>query len=498
MNMIQILKRTTVALTSMLMAAAVVGCSEDAPDYASVKDSSGSKVKSIEVGAAAETHFLSVGASGSWKAVSDDVFCYFPKSGNTSISGNIGDKLEVLVTENTTGAARIANLTITSGDASYNIKVNQAAYDGYITLNADYGEVAYDATSASFAYTTNYASVSISKSADWVTSTAETLTGTVALTFEENETYETRVAEITLASSDVTATYVLVQGGRDAGTLSLSDVAYTFNASKYDATTNPQSKEVTISSNIAGATYKVVSNEDWCSVDYAGGDTFTVTVAEDNATASSRTATITVSALGSSAETVAMSTTMTIVQECDGAPTLTVNSNAVSASQTGGDYTVTCYADGVVTDAANVDWITDVAVVNNIITIKVAENTSSDSREGVVTIACVSGGKVTMQYITVTQAGLGELELILSAASVEAAAAGEQVTIVGYSNTAGATISYLAPSASWCSGADGVYTLTANTSLISRECTVVVMVTAGEETLVKFVTITQKGADATI
>lgn len=499
MNMIQFFKRSTIALASMAMAFAIVGCNETPLDFASAVDPDTQEtVQMIEVDSESAIYYITVISDNKWSAESDSSWCRFVDTNTTTLSGS-GEQTIGIIVDSVEGSSRTANVLITSGDATYNIVIYQGAHSDYITLGAAYGEIAYDYSSDySFTVSTNVSDWVVSSSATWLTA-SKSDEMVVLSGIEQNENYSSRIAEIVITSptSAVTATFVLIQGASDNGTLYLSDVSYSF---AYNAFTQGESKEVTITSNdIAGVVYSVQSDSDWCDVSYTDGEeSFSVSVDSDNMTAASRSAIVTVVATSTADAEFSTSVTMVFTQECEGAPIFELNSDSVSAAQGGGTYDVTCYAVGVLGFDANVDWIYDISEDDGIIKFSVEANESSESRSGMVAVSCVSGGKATILYITVSQAGLGSLDLQISDSTIDVVATSGNFTISAISNTAGSTITYFGSSATWCvqdNSDDTKYQVLENTKLYTRSCVIGVAVSSGDEVLVQFVTVEQKAAD---
>jgi hypothetical protein len=195
------------------------------------------------VAAPAGTTTFAVTSNSDWAVTSDQPWCSATLSGtgNGSITANF--------TENTTGAQRVASLTITvTGIPAVVVTVTQGVAMATLAVTPSNQNVAAPAGNTSFQVTSNSSWTTNSNQA-WCTLTPSgNGNGTIIATYSENTSLSPRTANITISVAGVNPIVVTVT--QEAG------VAFVL--------ANPTNQEVTCP---AGTTnFAITSNSDWTAV----------------------------------------------------------------------------------------------------------------------------------------------------------------------------------------------------------------------------------------
>ncbi|GHT19797.1 hypothetical protein AGMMS4957_04870 [Bacteroidia bacterium] len=422
-------------------------------------------------------YYIAVTSNRGWIVSSDAEWCTL-----ISPSGTRDGKVTVVVGKNTTTSSRSATITVTTKTTARTVTVTQEAANATLTLD----QTAISAPSAAASYLIAVASnVSwmVSSDAGWCTLSPPfgTNNGIITVNVGGNTTTNSRSATITVTAGAVTQTVTVTQAAANA--------TLTLDQTSISATPATASYPIVVTSN---STWTVSSNVGWCTMrplSGTGNGTITVSVAE-NTTASSRSAIITV--------TAGAATQMVIVTQAAANTTFTLDKTAISAPSAAASYPIAV--------TSNVSWLASVSsdagwcTINptsgtnsGVITVNVAENTTTSSRWAIITVAV---GAAT-QMVSITQAA-ANATLTLDKTSVPATSAAANYT-VGVTSNSEWTVS---SNVGWCTisplSGTGNGTITVNvgdnTTTSSRSATITV--TAG--TVTQTVTVTQAAANATL
>lgn len=243
----------------------------------------------------------------------------------------------------------------------------------------------------SFGITSNV-SWRVSCDADWVTLTESNTRGTgngmVTVSVKQNSETKSRTATITISSTDAGSVKVSITQAAANSDLQLDKNNLSF-------TSTGGSDSFTITSNV---NWTITSDQIWCTVSTSSGSkngTITVYVSENNSI-DSRSASITVKA-GDMSQTIAVTQAGTNV-------ILQVRESSMSFNSSGGSDTFAIYSNTSWTISSNRSWCTVGSLSgsgNVTVTVRVSENTSTDSRTATITVRADN----VSQTIAVNQAG---------------------------------------------------------------------------------------------
>lgn len=196
-------------ITILLTALSLAGCQEELPKFAQIEAGKEnlsftqvSGTLTVEVKA---SHAWTAVSSGGWLTVSPD-------------KGGAGTyELTLTSAANTTTTARTAQVDIQVGHKISTIKVSQAQRDA-LGLDRNSAVVPWSAGSVEFTLTTNVKDYEVTSDAEWLQpSTLKSMEEeTLVLVYEENKTYDTRTAKVTVSNGSLSSEVTVTQGGRGA------------------------------------------------------------------------------------------------------------------------------------------------------------------------------------------------------------------------------------------------------------------------------------------
>ena len=213
----------------------LVGCQEELPQ--SVQIEAGKESLSFMQANGSQTvkittsHDWTAVSSGGWLTVS-------PDNGGAGIH-----ELTLTAAANTATVARTAQVDIQVGHKISTIKVSQAQQDA-LGLDRSSEVVAWPAGSVKFTLTTNVTDYEVTSDAAWLQpSTLKSMEKeTLVLVYEENKTYEARIATVTVSNGTLSSKVTVTQGGRGAlyfvigrDTVEAADVRYELSLMKNTA-----------------------------------------------------------------------------------------------------------------------------------------------------------------------------------------------------------------------------------------------------------------------
>ncbi len=504
MNISFIRKTMLLLLPAFVM---LVGCNEEDPDSISVVDVvTGEPITTIYADAQEGEYFFKVMAD-TWSVVSEDsTWCIPQKDGGYTY----GEQTSIYVKEYTgTADSRNAYLIFRSGSATHRVQVCQTKGDELVSLYPSTATVDYKAQSCSFIVNSSF-DWSVSSSAVWVEAVKSG--NNVVLTIDENPTSSVdREATITVLATNndggsvsmTTATYILVQKARTESYLTFATDNYSFESGAsftvVDFFTNVYEPEITLS-----------SDEDWCLASYLGNSSINISAVE-NELVESRSATITVTARANNGTGIdVVSKQIFVTQAGCGDPTITLGESEYTFGNRATSKIINIYGNAATFSAvADTQWIKSTVVDENgeTLSFELDENLTSDMREGHITIIAKRGGVSVTEVVTIYQNGVGSLDDLTKISpediSVDEAAYTSYVTLINNSDSSDLDIEWMAASASWCKvvadedNMGATITIDSNLDLYERKCSVMVRIAAGDQVVVKSLTVTQKGKSTT-
>ena len=281
-------------------------------------------------------------------------------------------------------------------DAVKNIDVSQGGQtpnptqvEKYVRASAESLSFTSPAGSLSFTISSN-TSWSIKSDQDWcmVSSSSGSNNATLTVNVSENTSTSSRTAIITISSTDAGSVKVSITQAGANSDLQLNKNNLLFTAAE-------SNDSFTITSNFS---WSVTSDQIWCTVSTSSGSnnaSVTVNVSENKST-SSRSATITVKA-GEQSQTIA-------VTQAGANPTLQLNMTSMAFDSSGSSESFSITSNTNWTVESNRSWCTlssSSGLDDGTITVRVSENTSTDSRTATVTVRV---GDIS-QTIAITQEG---------------------------------------------------------------------------------------------
>ncbi len=363
---------------------------------------------------------------------------------NINISEN---QISFDVQENNSGADRNATLTLRyegARDVTFNVLQRWSASS--ITLTPASKEVDYTGGSFNFNYAiTNPregVSITASSQVNWITDVQVTGT-TISYKVAENNSGAQRTGKIKLTyGSYATAEFSVTQSW------TASSITMTPSSQTMNYTSGSFNFSYTITNPRTNTTITVASQDSWITNVTVSGNIISYKVAENN-TGAQRTGKIKLT-YGSYA------TAEFTVTQSWAASSITMTPSSQTIDYAGGSfnlsYTITNpRANTTVTAVSQVNWITDVAILGNSISYKVAENNSGAQRTG--KIKLTYGTYATTEF-TLTQLGSPAMSLSLNKS--------ELALLTGASETLVATVNPTDAVLQWSSNMTSVATVNQN------------------------------------
>ncbi len=504
MKIISIIKRSALALVALF---AFAGCNEPDPDSVSVVDpTTDSAITMIYADTQGGEFYYKV-LTDSWSVVSSDSDWCIPQKG---AGYEYGETSSVYVKAFTGDEdSRTATLTFKSGVATHTVMVSQSKRDDMIDIYPSSGTIDYKAQTLSFVVNSNF-EWNVVSSVAWADVSVNDDNKTVSISVEENMSASTpREAIITIqahndengAISTTSTTYTLTQEARNDLYLTPTTPRYTFTADAGETT-------IDLFTNIFKPAYTVSaasdSNDEWCSATYSEESGLVIT-AKKNVFAEARTATVTIIARSESgAGNDTVTATIEVTQEGCADPVLNLGQSTAVYDQKGGEFEIKYYTNCVnATATSNCDWITDVNESSERITFTLTENMNGSTRKGEITISVSQGGKTLQGTITIYQNGIGELDLQITPDFISVDEKGETgIALALLTNSVASDLKFewVSPTADWATlnkdttdTSKATVDVSANDTMYERECYIVVKLSAGDQTVVKSVTVLQKG-----
>jgi hypothetical protein len=346
---------------------------------------------SQNVAAIAGSTSFAVTSNSSWTVSSNQAWCTV----NTSGTGN--GTITASYTQNTTGAARTANITVTvTGLTPVVVAVVQAAPTLAVTPSNQNVTVA--AGSSSFTVTSN-SSWTASSSQGWCSiTTSGSGNGTITANYTLNNTAAARVASITVTVSGLSP--IVLTLSQDAPTVSILPA-------NQNVTSAPGSTSFTVTSN---TDWSASSNQAWCTVTPSGSGNGSINASYSlNALLTSRVATITVLVSGLSSQTVT-------VTQAGVVPTLSVapSGQSVSAASGSTSFDVTSNTDWTATSDQTWCTVTSAGSGSGTITADYSQNVVASARVANITVSAVGLSPLT---VTVNQAAAAPPDFLYTMAN---------------------------------------------------------------------------------
>lgn len=505
MKIISIIKRSILLLLPAV--ALLTGCNEPDPDSISVVDPVTEEPITVIFADAQSGEYSYKVLAGDWTvSSSDESWCVPQKDAGYSY----GETSSIYVRDyEGTEDSRTASLTFRSGMASYVVMVSQFKNDEILSLYPSSSTINYKAQSLTFVVNTTLG-WDVTTSASWVAATANT-DGTVTLAVEENESStESREATITViidnpdgdAISTTTATYTLTQEPRNDLYLTPTTSSYTFTADAGEVA-------IDLFTNIYEPAYTITAvsttDDDWCTATYSDEEGLVVNATE-NISAESRTATINIIARsdnGTGNDTITAS--IQITQEGVGEIAIYIGQTSYVYEQAAGSYSIYYTANTTISYATtDSQWITIDPSSSNSTSFTLTENTGNSSRQGTITLTAYLGGEIVQNKITIYQNGVGDLDLQVSPDSLSFDEIGGTATIYATTNSSATEMAYSwSVPGSWITTSSSLtgssidIKVAENAELFEREDVVVVMLTVGDQSVAKLITVSQKCLSAT-
>ena len=196
---------TTILLTALLLA----GCEEELPQSASIE--AGKENLSFTQANGSQT--VKITASHAWTAVSSTNWLIV-----TPDKGGAGThELTLTTIANTSTVARTAQVDIQVGHKISTIKVSQAQQDA-LGLDRNSEVVPWPAGSVEFTLSTNVTDYKVTSDATWLqlSDLKAMKKETLVLAYQKNQSYEARIATVTVSNGTLSSKVTVTQGGRGA------------------------------------------------------------------------------------------------------------------------------------------------------------------------------------------------------------------------------------------------------------------------------------------
>jgi len=291
--------------------------------------------------------------------------------------------LTVTYNKNSSVDSRSAIITISgTGVTSQVVTVNQSGATPALSVSPSSRSVSSTSGTTTFAVTSNI-DWAVSESSDWLTA-VKTNSTTLTVTYNQNSSVDSHLANITLSGTGVTSQVVIVT--QSGATPALSVYPSSGSVSSASGTTT-----FTVTSNID---WTVSENSDWLTAIKTNATTLTVTYNENSGN-DNRSANITLSGTGVTSQVVT-------VNQSGATPALSVSPSSGSVSSASGTTTFTITSNIDWTVSENSDWLTAIKTNSTTLTVTYNENSGNDNRSANITL---SGTGVTSQVVTVNQSG---------------------------------------------------------------------------------------------
>ena len=295
------------------------------------------------------------------------------------------------IPENNSGSTRAGKITVTYGGISKEFVVTQTYSATSISLNPVNGSHDYTSGTYNFKYSISNPregqEASVSTSDSWITGVTDT-NGTVSYKVSENNSGSSRTGKITVTYAGVSKEFTVTQSYTASG-ISLSPTS-----ASHDYTSGTYNFKYTISNPREGQKATISTSDSWITGVSDSNGTVSYIVAENNS-GSSRTGKITLTYGGISKEFVVTQTTSIVF-------TPTSANHDYTSGTHNFKYTILNPREGQKAAVSTSDsWITGVTDTNGTVSYAVAENNSSSSRTGKITVTYAG---VSKQFI-VTQQG---------------------------------------------------------------------------------------------
>ena len=431
-------------------------------------------INNIEAGDQEDTYTVKINSNTDWHASSNQSWCKVSPNTGTSNSN-----ISILLEANITTSARQATVTVTAGNKQQTITINQKGCNENLSVSSNYFSVSPENKSYNFIIYTNL-SWSVSSDQPWCTLSSSSGNGENMLSFtvSENTTDQERKANIKVSSGSLSQEITVIQQSKSA-TLAVSTNSFSINAER-------STYNFSITSNVD---WTITSDQSWCEPAIAAGsNNQTVSfVVSENVSAQARTAVISVKA-GTLLQQITITQTGTN-------QTLAVSKNSfLFGFEAGhGEFTISSNTNwNISSDQSWCNVASTSGSNNKTISFSITENTSTQRRTAIITIATSSSSI----QIVVTQEGKTEVIPNLSV-SPESISVNENEQTSSFNITCNTNWT-VSSNQTWCTPSmtlgSGDKTITcsisANTSSQARTATITVI--AGN--LSKAVTVTQKGS----
>lgn len=435
-------------------------------------------INNIEAGDQEDTYTVKINSNTDWHASSNQSWCKVSSNTGTSNSN-----ISILLEANITTSARQATVTVTAGNKQQTITINQKGCNENLSVSSNYFSVSPENKSYNFIIYTNL-SWSVSSDQPWCTLSSSSGNGENMLSFtvSENTTDQERKANIKVSSGSLSQEITVIQQSKSA-TLAVSTNSFSINAER-------STYNFSITSNVD---WTITSDQSWCEPAIAAGsNNQTVSfVVSENVSAQARTAVISVKA-GTLLQQITITQTGTN-------QTLAVSKNSfLFGFEAGhGEFTISSNTNwNISSDQSWCNVASTSGSNNKTISFSITENTSTQRRTAIITIATSSSSI----QIVVTQEGKTEVIPNLSV-SPESISVNENEQTSSFNITCNTNWT-VSSNQTWCTPSmtlgSGDKTITcsisANTSSQARTATITVI--AGN--LSKAVTVTQKGKEVAI
>jgi hypothetical protein len=337
-------------------------------------------VSLIEAEAAAGTYKFTAYSNQSWTIASSQTWCSVQPS-----SGSGNKEVSVSLGANSTSATRTAVLTLTAGDVSRQVIVQQKVASSTPTLEASVSLIEAEAAAGAYKFTVSSNQAwTLASSQTWCSVQPASGSGNkeISVSVAANSTTAARTAVLTLTAGDVSR-QVTVQQKAPVATPTLEA-----SVSLIEAAATAGTHKFTVISNQA---WTLASSQTWCTVQpTSGSDNKEISVSVTaNTSATSRTAILTLTAGNLSKQIT--------VQQKEVTFTLDVSTASLEAEAEADSYSFNITSSAAWAIASDQTWCTVLPASgtgNQTIVVTVAANTSATARTATLT---VTAGNLTKQ-----------------------------------------------------------------------------------------------------
>ncbi|MDW3194623.1 MAG: BACON domain-containing carbohydrate-binding protein [Cytophagales bacterium] len=336
----------------------------------------------LEVSSSGGTETIVVTSNLSWAASANVSWISINPS-----SGSSGDQnISLNISENSETTDRSAELTITGGDLTQIVTIQQSAFEPELKVSPTTLEVSSSGGTETIVVTSNL-SWAASANVSWISinpSSGSSGDQNISLNISENSETTDRSAELTFTGGDLTQ-IVTIQQSAFAPELSISPSSLTFSQSG-------GTESFDITSNVS---WTLNHDNEWLTISETSGtgnQSIEVT-AESNPDENERQGTITISGDGLSSSLSIDQAGMTTIPEISVDPE-TLNFEATSSSQT---FEITSNVNWEISSSDS--WATftpDSGMGNETISVTVSDNSTNSSRQATLSITG-SGISTTVQ-----------------------------------------------------------------------------------------------------